>query len=69
MVKKLFENNLLRAQVILPDKNKSILIDVIGQTPNGYGQKNACCVVSTPLIGSNEWDGAGIVLKINDGTG
>ena len=65
-VKKLFENDCLRAQLIFPHKNKYELVGIIGQTTIG---KNACCYLTPPLLGAAGWNQCGIALKIKDSKG
>lgn len=61
MVRKLFQNHCLRAQIVFPQTNKSLVVAVIGQTPFA---NSACCYITTPLVGANQWKDAGINLKI-----
>lgn len=62
----LIENKLLRAQVIFPKKNKYEIAGIIGQTPFS---ENACCYLTTPLIGANGWNDCGIILKVQEKCG
>lgn len=63
-IQKLIDKRCLRAQIILPNRNnKSIIVGVIGQTPF---TNNACCYISTMLLGSSQWSDSGIVLKVQE---
>ena len=73
VIMNLFSNNLLQAQIIIPTDNTTIngndsrIVDIIGQSPK-LGA-NACCYLTTPLLGSSQWQDSGIVLHIKDSIG
>lgn len=67
LFQKLIVNNCLRAQIVLPESNKSFVVGIIGETPlNG---KNACCYLTTPLLGANQWKDSGIIVSVTDSVG
>ena len=61
MVTKLFTKKCIRAQVIFPNNNKSLLIDVIQQTPFS---NMACIYISTPIASAEVWRDCGIAVNI-----
>lgn len=66
LYQKLIVNNCLRAQIILPESNKSFIVGIIGETPF---KENACCYLTTPLLGANQWKDSGIVVSVTDSAG
>lgn len=66
LYQKLIVNNCLRAQIILPESNKSFIVGIIGETPF---KENACCYLTTPLLGANQWKDSGIVVSVTDSKG
>jgi hypothetical protein len=61
MITKLLAAGCLRAQIIFPNKNKSLLVDVIQHTPFS---NMACIYISTPIASAAEWNECDIVVKI-----
>lgn len=61
MVTKLFTQNCIRAQIIFPNKNKSLLVDIIQRTPFS---NMACIYISTPLASADEWKDCEIGVNI-----
>ena len=61
MLTKLLTNKCLRAQVIFPRKNKSLLVDVIQHTPF---TNMACIYLSTPIASSGQWKDSGVTVNI-----
>lgn len=62
-IAKLVSLGCIHAQIIFPQKNTYQIAAVIGQTsvPN-----NACCYLTTPILGSNGWKECGIEVKIKE---
>ena len=63
MIAKLIASGCLQAQIIFPQKNKTNIVTVIGQTPIS---KNACFYVTTPLLGASGWEDCGITVWVSE---
>lgn len=62
MITKLLVNGCIRAQIIFPNNNKSVFVDVIQHTPFS---NMACIYLSTPIASASEWKECGIDVNIS----
>jgi hypothetical protein len=60
---KLISSGCVSAQIIFPEKNDFKIVKVIGQTSI---PKTACCYITTPILGTNDWQDCGIIVKIRE---
>ena len=61
IISRLISGGFLKAQIVFPQKNITLVCSVIGKTPY---EKNSCCYLTSPLLGASEWKDCGLSLKI-----